>query len=167
MQFLYKCVFLLFLFIAAPYAVTAKFVGVQAVLKEKKALFQKVDSCQPILRWSDFNVKHSKKNYHIKYKKDFQSYPKSYDVVLVEALKIDKIGKFTHAAGDLVFSRYDIKGNEVQVNKPLDPQSTYYWNIRLKLGDEYVFPWSSHQRSGLFGESYNGFPYGIITPEKC
>lgn len=90
----------------------------------------------------------------------------TYDVSVYKAVK--KKSKF--AKDTLVYSKVKHPITSVSILKPLDPNTGYFWSVRVRKMDGQVSQWSSNSKTvkkPAVPAEYKGHWHGFITPSDC
>jgi hypothetical protein len=116
-----------------------------------------IDTLQPELRW-----------------KDVKSEGQTYDVGVWEASSRGEYKSLWGLPvgpgdwGEHVSYVQGISENRYKIAKPLKPNTTYHWSVRIRKGDN-VSEWGSFSQTAVgplvVGHKHD-IPYGFVTPEK-
>lgn len=109
-----------------------------------------VDSLQPIFRWEPAPYANA-----------------TYDFIIYEDIKEESLWEGTkHAVGREIYYREGLKAPEHRLEQPLQPDSEYYWSVRLRRGDQ-VSNWSQYNYTVFLGTAYireSNRPFAFKTP---
>ncbi len=92
----------------------------------------------------------------------------TYDIEIYESLEIGELGEGQKMQGQLVAYKQGMREPRFVLDKPLQPDSTYQWSVRLRDGDT-VSSWSSTRYFSYYiigFSSGSGNYFGFTTPKK-
>jgi hypothetical protein len=147
---------LLFILVAIylVFAGCTSFQGIKPVYPEvgNPNFPKQVDSFQPTFRWEPYPDSHV-----------------TYDFIIHEGIKVESAWEGTkRSVGREVYYREGLAETEHRIEEALQPDTEYYWSVRIRRGDK-VSKWSIYDYTLFLGTGYvemDNYPFIFKTPES-